>query len=88
MANTRTEANRMVIRTAFEGCRDGIASITDVFAPDMVWRIEGHSLASKQYRNKQQFIDGTCSLRGQIHPSDEPVDGLSAPCYRRARRLV
>ena len=23
----------------------------------MVWRIEGHSLASKQYDDKQQFID-------------------------------
>jgi ketosteroid isomerase-like protein len=52
-----TEANRATIRNAFEAWRDGAAPITDVFAPDMVWRIEGHSLASKQYRDKQQFVD-------------------------------
>lgn len=56
-SNTSTEANRTVIRDAFEAWRDRTAAVTDVFAPDMVWRIEGHSLASKQYRDKQQFID-------------------------------
>ncbi len=55
--NTRTEANRHLIRDAFGAWRDGTGAITDVFADDMVWRIEGHSLASKQYENKQQFID-------------------------------
>ena len=28
-----------------------------MFAPDLVWRIEGHSLTSKEYRSRQQFID-------------------------------
>ena len=37
--------------------RRGRGRITDVFAPDMVWRIEGHSVASKQYANSQQFVD-------------------------------
>ena len=31
--------------------------ITDVFAPDLVWRIEGHSLASREYGSRQEFID-------------------------------
>ena len=28
-----------------------------MFADDMVWRIEGHSVASGEYSSKQQFID-------------------------------
>jgi ketosteroid isomerase-like protein len=56
---TQTEANRETIREAFEAWKNGTAFITDVFAPEMVWRIEGHSVASKRYDSKQQFIDGT-----------------------------
>ena len=37
---TRTETNREIIRQAFDAWRQGTAAITDVFAPDMVWRIE------------------------------------------------
>ncbi len=54
---TPAEANRNIIRQAFEAWRMGTAGITDVFAADMVWRIEGHSLASKEYASKQQLID-------------------------------
>ena len=54
---TQTETNRDVVRRAFEAWRDGTSAITDIFAPDMVWRIEGHSLASKGYRSRQEFID-------------------------------
>lgn len=71
MANTHTETNRMVIRGAFEGWRDGTASIADVFASDMVWRIEGHSLASKPYRDKQQFVDEVLApFAARFKPSD------------------
>ena len=52
-----TEANRQTIRSAFEAWREGTGAIADVFAPEMVWRIEGHSAASKQYETKQQFLD-------------------------------
>lgn len=31
--------------------------MADVFASDMVWRIEGHSLVSREYRSKQEFVD-------------------------------
>ena len=50
------ESNRRVIREAFEAWQSGTAPITDVFAPDMVWRIEGHSVASKEYGDREQFV--------------------------------
>jgi uncharacterized protein len=52
-----THANRETIRRAFEAWQEGTSAITDVFAPEMVWRIEGHSAASKEYTSKQEFID-------------------------------
>jgi uncharacterized protein len=55
--NDQTEANRKTIRDAFEAWREGTGAIIDVFAPEMVWRIEGHSFMSKMYDNKQQFIE-------------------------------
>ena len=56
-ADDLTEANRATIRQAFEAWQQGTGAITDVFALDMVWRIEGHSVASKEYKDRQQFID-------------------------------
>jgi uncharacterized protein len=53
----QTEANRETIRRAFDAWQQGSAPITEVFAPHMVWRIEGHSLASREYGNRQAFID-------------------------------
>ena len=50
-------SSRETIRRAFEAWQDGTAPITDVFAADMVWRIEGHSVASREYSNRQAFID-------------------------------
>ena len=52
-----TEANRQTIRAAFEAWQAGTGAIADVFAPDMVWRIEGHSLASREYASRQAFVD-------------------------------
>ena len=57
MTSEHTEANRETIRRAFEAWQEGTSAITDVFAPEMVWRIEGHSVASKEYATKQEFID-------------------------------
>jgi uncharacterized protein len=51
------EANRKIIRTAFEARQQGTGAITEVFAPGMVWRIEGHSAASREYASKEQSID-------------------------------
>jgi ketosteroid isomerase-like protein len=55
--NDQTEANRKTIRDAFETWKEGTGAIIDVFAPEMVWRIEGRSFVSKTYDNKQQFIN-------------------------------
>ena len=52
-----TEANRATVRAAFQAWQDGTGTITCLFAPDMVWRIEGHSAASKEYGNRQEFIN-------------------------------
>jgi uncharacterized protein len=51
--NAGTEANRQTIRQAFEAWQQGTGPISDVFAPELVWRIEGHSLASKEYGSRQ-----------------------------------
>ncbi len=50
----------------------GDRRITEVFAPDMVWRIEGRSLASKEYGDKQQFIDEVLAPFGARFPSSDP----------------
>ena len=52
-----TEANRQTIREAFEAWQDGTRPIADVFAADMVWRIEGHSAASREYASREEFVD-------------------------------
>jgi uncharacterized protein len=67
-----TAANREIIRTAFEAWRDGTAPIADVFAPEMVWRIEGHSLASKEYRDKQEFVDEVLAPFGARFSAAQP----------------
>ena len=70
--SARTEANRRTIRRAFEAWQQGTGAITDVFAPEMVWRIEGHSLASKAYDDKQQFIDEVLAPFGARFTSSDP----------------
>jgi ketosteroid isomerase-like protein len=50
----------------------GTGYISDVFAPDMVWRIEGHSAASKKYGSKQQFVDEVLTPFGARFSISEP----------------
>ncbi len=57
MTETETETNRDIVSRAFDAWRTGAGLITDIFAPDLVWRIEGHSLASRAYGSRQEFID-------------------------------
>jgi ketosteroid isomerase-like protein len=52
-----TERNRQAVQAAFTAWQDGAAPITDLFAPDMTWRIEGRSAASKEYGSRRQFVD-------------------------------
>jgi ketosteroid isomerase-like protein len=69
---TRTETNREIIRRAFDAWSQGIGAITAVFAPAMVWRIEGHSAASKEYGSKQQFIDEVLAPFGARFTASQP----------------
>ena len=69
---TQTETNREIIRQAFEAWRQGTGPITDVFAPGMVWRIEGHSAAAKEYRGTQQFVDEVLAPFGARFAGGEP----------------
>lgn len=68
----RTETNRDIISSAFDAWRDGTGAITVVFAPGMVWRIEGHSAASKEYRSAQQFIDEVLTPFGARFTAAKP----------------
>lgn len=69
---TPAETNRKTIRQAFDAWHEGTGTITDVFAADMVWRIEGHSLASKEYVSKQQFIDEVLRPFGARFTTSDP----------------
>ena len=54
---SETEGNREIVRRAFDAWQEGTAPITDLFAAGMVWRIEGHSAASREYPDRQAFVD-------------------------------
>ena len=56
-AQAAAEANRAAVRAAFEAWQAGTGAITSLFASDMVWRVEGRSAASTEYRKRRQFID-------------------------------
>jgi ketosteroid isomerase-like protein len=42
---------------AFLAWQKGTGNITTLFADNLVWTIKGHSLASKTYHSKKEFID-------------------------------
>ncbi len=69
---TQTATNREIIRQAFEAWRQGTGPITDVFAPGMVWRIEGHSAAAREYRGTQQFVDEVLAPFGARFAGGQP----------------
>ena len=71
-SSDETEANRSVIATAFEGWRDGTAAITETFAAEMTWRIEGHSAASREYASTEEFIAEVLAPFGQRFSSSDP----------------
>ena len=55
--DTETEANRQTMTETFEAWRDGAEPFPDTWATDMVWRIEGHSIASKEYASKREYLE-------------------------------
>ena len=70
--SSETDANRRIVREAFEAWQEGIRPITDVFDPNKTWRIEGHSAASKQYGSTRQFIDEVMAPFGARFAAGEP----------------
>ena len=56
--------NASVVRRAFGAWQTGTAPITDLFAPDMTWRIEGRSVAAGEYASTQSFVDGVLAPFG------------------------
>lgn len=71
-SHDQTERNRRTITAAFRAWSDGAAPITDSFAPEMTWRIEGHSAASRAYANKQEFIDEVLTPFGRRFSTADP----------------
>ena len=69
---TQTEANREIISQAFGAWQRGTGAVSDVFAPEMVWRIEGHSAASREYHSRRQFIDEVLAPFGARFSTSEP----------------
>jgi ketosteroid isomerase-like protein len=67
-----TEANRHTVRAAFEAWQRGDAPITDVFAPDMTWRVEGHSRAAGDYRDTEDFVERVLAPFGRRFSTDRP----------------
>jgi ketosteroid isomerase-like protein len=72
MADDVTESNRRTIQAAFEAWQAGTAAIADVFAPDLVWRIEGHSLASREYGSRDEFVDEVLAPFAERFADGEP----------------
>ena len=73
----QTERNRAAISAAFEAWRDDHAPISDSFAPEMTWRIEGHSVASRAYANKREFIDEVLAPFGRRFSTSDPFRPVS-----------
>jgi hypothetical protein len=69
---TVTEANREIISQAFAAWQRGTGYVAEVFAENLVWRIEGHSAASREYGSKQQFIDEVLTPFGARFTTPNP----------------
>jgi len=70
-SDTQTEANRHLMTETFKAWRDGAEPFPHTWANDMVWRLEGHSVASKAYTSKQEYIEEFVKPFGaRFRPSD------------------
>jgi ketosteroid isomerase-like protein len=56
-AQDESERNRPIITAAFRAWRDHATPITETFASEMTWRIEGQSAASRSYASRDECID-------------------------------
>jgi hypothetical protein len=72
MAADVTETNRATVLRAFADWQSGAAPITDLFAAEMRWRVEGRSLAAGDYADRRQFIDEVLAPFAARFPADAP----------------
>jgi ketosteroid isomerase-like protein len=72
MSNGHSGKHRRIAVAAFEAWQRGEAPITEIFAPQMSWRIEGHSAASGEYRSTQEFVDRVLAPFGARFVDGEP----------------
>ena len=71
-SQAQTESNRRFITETFEAWRDGTDALPHAFAPELVFRIEGRSAASKEYTSKQNFIQEFAKPFGARFSKSEP----------------
>ena len=64
MCRMTSDDNGAIVRQAFDAWRDGSAPVTDLFAPNMTWRIEGRSTVAREYANTRDFVDGVLAPFG------------------------
>jgi hypothetical protein len=62
--------NETVPHPVFTAWRERSGAVHEVFATDMVWRIEGTSLAAKDYGTAQQFLDEVLSPSARFSASE------------------
>ncbi len=72
MNDPQTDSIRSIAREAFEAWQRGDAPIIEIFAPQMVWRIEGSSAMAREYGNAQEFIDEVLAPFGARFAEGEP----------------
>lgn len=72
MATTETDQSRKIVAAAFDAWRTGQAPITDVFAPDMTWRIEGTSVVAGAYDTTADFVAEVLAPFAARFPVDAP----------------
>jgi uncharacterized protein len=69
--HSQTEANRTLMTATFEAWRDGAEPFPYTWASDMVWRLEGRSIASREYASKGEYIEEFVKPFGaRFRPSD------------------
>ena len=86
MLQERTELNRHAIRRAFEGWQQGTVNIADTFAPEMVWRIEGRSVASRIPDEEGVRRRGPRAVRRPLRRFERALPTRSHPRGLRGRR--
>jgi hypothetical protein len=85
VARDETDANRQTIRTAFEAWKDGTGAITDVFAPNMVWRIEGPPPRSTRTHSSSSMRSSPRSVPASVLESHFDRHNPLGPRRRRHR---